>query len=132
MRRQRIQFKPGDRAVARNGHVCKILQIWYEEGIAFAMIRYLDGFNPYPVAGRVAGTEDEPVWEHRVTDGKVVQSGGDYYNPNDWVTEKGLRKVRNEWLGLKEGVVVATYPNQAQADAALRRYDVQSVTPAVR
>ena len=96
MTRQRITFKPGDVAVARDGHQCKILNIWYEEGIAFAMIRYLDGFNPYPVGGRVAGTEDDPVWEHRVTNGKVIRSGGDYWNPNDWITENGLRHVKPE------------------------------------
>ena len=85
------KFKVGDLAIARTGHTVRIVRITREDDVEFAWIVYVDGYLPHDVNGRVCGTVDEPVWEHRIKTGKVVRSGGDYWNPNDWVTEKGLR-----------------------------------------
>lgn len=80
----------GRRAWSSDGHPVEIVRSYFEGEIEFAVIRYLDGHVPYPVGGRVAGTEDEPLWEHRVLDGRVVRKGGDYYNEVDWTIERGL------------------------------------------
>jgi hypothetical protein len=77
-------------AFSRDGHPVKIIRTWTEQGIEFAEVRYLDGHLPHQVNGRLAGTEEAPTWEHRVKDGQVVRSGGDYYNPADWELERGL------------------------------------------
>lgn len=92
MRRQRTHWKPGDEAVARNGHRVRILRMWTEEGTWFAEVKYLDGYAEYDVRGRLGGTEEEPTWEHRCHDGKVLRSGGSYWNDDDWQIERGLRR----------------------------------------
>lgn len=80
-------------ALSRDGHPVAIVGRHTEEGIEFAWVKYLDGHLPGPVGGRVAGTEDDPVWEHRMLDGRVLKPGPgrDYYNDADWTTEKGLQ-----------------------------------------
>lgn len=83
----------GDKVLTRDGHVATVVTVVREDGVDFAWLTYDDGFLPFDVGGRVAGTEDSPIWEHRVKTGKVVRSGGDYWNPDDWVVEKGLREV---------------------------------------
>lgn len=42
-----------------------------------------------------------------------------------------LKEARSkaEWIGWKEGQEVARYPNQAAADLALARYEVESISP---
>lgn len=86
-------FRPGDRALSRDGHPVEIVRITSEEGAEFAWIKYTDGHLPFDVNGRVCGTEEDPVWEHRVIDGLVIPSGGNYWNPEDWVLERGLQPV---------------------------------------
>lgn len=107
-------LKPGDSALDRDGHVCTIVQVVHEDGVDFAWIRYPDGHLPYPdVRGRVAGTEDDPVWEHRVEDGKVVASNADYWNPDAWYVEEGLRPAPDdETTPSKEDEVQTTTPTQ--------------------
>lgn len=83
-------FTPGNLALC-HGHLCRIVRVWKWEDALFAIVHYLDGYQPYPVAGRSGGTEEAPLWESRVVDGSVVRSGGDYYNDADWYTEAGLR-----------------------------------------
>lgn len=84
----------GDKVLTRDGHVATVVTTVREDGVTFAWLTYDDGFMPYhDVGGRVAGTEENPVWEHRVKSGKVVRPGGDYWNREDWVMEKGLREV---------------------------------------
>lgn len=96
-------------ARSRDGHPVQILRTWTEQEIEFAEIRYLDGFMPGPVGGRLAGTEDEPTWEHRVLDGKVIRSGGDYWNDADWIVERGL-VFPDEMRELQaEFIVLATF-----------------------
>lgn len=80
-------------AYSADGHPVAIMGTYTEDGVKFAAIRYLDGHLPGPVGGRLSGTEIRPIWEHRVEDGKVVRQGGDYYNPADWVVERGLQPV---------------------------------------
>lgn len=79
--------------VSDDGHPVEVVRSYFEEGVEFAVVRYLDGFEPGPVGGRVAGTEEDPLWEHRVKDGKVLRSGGNAWNDEDWVVEKGLRRT---------------------------------------
>ena len=93
-------YKPGDRALDRDGRTVVIERVVREDGVDFAWIRYPDGYLPHDVRGRVAGTEDDPIWEHRVLDGKVVGAGGDYWNDADWYVEKGLRPVPEPTLEL--------------------------------
>lgn len=83
----------GDKVLTRDDHVATVVTTVKEDGVLFAWITYDDGFAPFEVSGRVAGTEDSPIWEHRVKTGKVVRSGGDYWNQDEWVQEKGLREV---------------------------------------
>lgn len=92
----KAQFKTGDEALSRDGHPVKILRIYNEGGEHwFAEVEYLDGHMPYPDPnGRVGGTYESPTWEHRLYDGKVLRSGGDYYNDADWILEEGLRPLR--------------------------------------
>lgn len=125
------KFNVGDVALTRDDHPVRIVNIVREDGVDFAWIKYLDGHLPYDVAGRVTGTEDDPIWEHRVKRGDVLRPGGSYYNPADWTTEDGLRPVR--WVGFRDGRVVAGYPSRAAADLALDRREVESVSdsPAV-
>jgi len=92
----RPKFEIGEEALSRDGHRVKILGIHREDDVEFAAIRYLDGHLPYPVGGRVSGSEEEPIWEHRIYDGIVIRSGGDYYNPADWTPEAGLQKIEGE------------------------------------
>lgn len=88
-------FEVGGRALTRDGNLVEIVGFYREDGVTFAAIKYLDGGDArFNVGGRVSGTEDAPIWEHRVRSGKVIRSGGDYYNDADWVVEKGLRKAR--------------------------------------
>jgi hypothetical protein len=77
---------------SRDGHPVEVLRSYFEDGVEFAVVRHLDGHLPGPVGGRLAGTEDDPLWEHRVKDGRVVRSGGDYWNDADWYVEEGLRR----------------------------------------
>jgi hypothetical protein len=80
-------------AYSRDGHPVRIVRTWLEDGVEFAEVKYLDGYAPYPNPnGRLGGTYDDPTWEHRVKDGKVLRSGGDYWNPDDWYVEAGLRE----------------------------------------
>lgn len=82
----------GDYAKSRDGHPVQIMGLHTEGENLFATVRYLDGYQPYPsVGGRAGGTEEDPLWEHRVYDGKVVRPGGDYYNPKHWMIEPGLK-----------------------------------------
>jgi hypothetical protein len=109
MRTQRTHWKVGDVALARNGSAVKILRMWTEEGMWVAEVRYLDGHMPYPdVRGRMGGTEESPTWEHRCHDGKVVRSGGDYWNSADWEVERGLRRIDVEGLAAESRVSVET------------------------
>lgn len=87
------KFKVGDDALARDGHKVRIVGLRSEGGVEFAAIEYLDGYLPYDPAGRLCGSAERPIWEHRVEDGKVVRSGGDYYNEADWIVEEGLRRI---------------------------------------
>lgn len=91
-----MKIKAGDRALDRDGHECVVITVVREDGVDFAWVRYLDGYMPGDVGGRVAGSETDPLWEHRVKTGKVVRAGGDYWNDADWVTERGLRRVKEE------------------------------------
>lgn len=97
--KQQQQPKPGDLAYSRDGHPVQIIRLYTQDENLFALVRYLDGYMPYPsVGGRAGGSEEDPLWEHRVYDGKVVKPGGDYYNPNDWKIEKGLRLADQDQL----------------------------------
>lgn len=89
---------------SRDGHPVEVVRSYYEDGTEFAVIRYLDGFTPGPVGGRVAGTEDAPLWEHRVKDGKVVNSNDDYYYPERWVNEPGLIVVEPSDFGARGAI----------------------------
>jgi hypothetical protein len=89
--KQQAVPKPGDYAKSRDGHPVQIIRLYTEGENLFALIRYLDGYQPYSVGGRAGGTEEDPLWEHRVYDGKVVRPGGDYYNDRDWRIERGLQ-----------------------------------------
>jgi hypothetical protein len=86
-------FSLGSKALSSDGHPVTIVGLYSEDGVEFAEITYDDGFLPGPVGGRLAGTEDAPTWEHRTRDGKVVRSGGDYYNEADWIVERGLQPI---------------------------------------
>ena len=90
-----MKFEIGDLALDRDGRVVRIVNFVREEGVLRALITYPNGDGPAP-GGRVYGTEEEPVFEHRVEDGKVVRAGGNYYRDEDWVVEGGLR-VGGEW-----------------------------------
>lgn len=91
MTKTKTAFKPGDVALSRDGHPLRILRIWSEDGVALAEVKYLDGHAPYPNPnGRLGGTYDDPTWEHKVYDTRVVRTGGDYWNDADWVIEAGL------------------------------------------
>lgn len=97
--KQQAVPKPGDLAYSRDGHPVQIIRLYTQDENLFALVRYLDGYMPYPsVGGRAGGSEEDPLWEHRVYDGKVVKPGGDYYNPNDWKIEKGLRLADQDQL----------------------------------
>lgn len=78
-------------AYDRDGREVQIVGFHTEDGVVFAEIKYPDGYLPHDPAGRLSGTEDDPVWEHRLLDGLVLKSGGDYYSDADWVIERGLR-----------------------------------------
>lgn len=78
-------------AYSRDGHPVKIVNRSTEDGVEFAWVKYLDGHLPYAVGGRVAGTEDDPIWEHRVKDGQVWANNADYGDPSKAIIEKGLR-----------------------------------------
>jgi hypothetical protein len=75
----------------RNGRPVIVHRTEIEDGIEFAIISYPDGYLPHPVGGRAGGTEEKPLWEHRVLDGVVMNPGGDYYRDADWHVERGLR-----------------------------------------
>lgn len=90
------QFKTGDLALDREGRTVKIVNFSHEDGVDFAWVTYPNGDKLDDPNGRVAGTYDEPIWEHRVHDGKVIRSGGDYWNENDWVIEKGLQSLDSD------------------------------------
>lgn len=87
------KFNVGDLALDRVGRVVKIRNLVYEGDVEFAWVTYPNGDGPIVVGGRVSGTEEDPLWEHRVEDGEVVASNADYYNPDAWTTEKGLRPL---------------------------------------
>lgn len=102
-------------AYSRDGHPVKIVRSYFEDGIEFAVIRYLDGHEPGPVGGRVAGTEEEPLWEHRVKDGRVVKSGGDYWNDEDWTVERGLQPVPHTRKLVAELELLTMYDSMREA-----------------
>lgn len=87
-------MKYGERGIYfdRDGREVIVHAIYNEgDGNDFARISYPDGYLPHPVSGRAFGTEDDPHWEHRLFDGLVLKSGGDYYSDTDWEVERGLR-----------------------------------------
>ena len=92
-RSSRFSVRSGDEVLTRDDHPARVVRVVREEGVDFAWITYLDGHLPGPVGGRVAGTEDAPIWEHRVRSGRVLRSGGDYYRDADWIIERGLRPL---------------------------------------
>jgi hypothetical protein len=75
-----------------DGHPVKVISTWWEDEVEFALIRYMDDYVPYGIENGYVMLDESGVrlWEHRVKTGLVVKSGGDYYNPNDWVEEEGL------------------------------------------
>lgn len=75
----------------RNGRPVIVHGTYTEGEIEFATISYPDGYLPHPVGGRSGGTEENPLWEHRVLDGLVLKPGGDYYSNDYWIVERGLR-----------------------------------------
>lgn len=105
--------KPGAKLL-HHGHPVTVVRTYSEPGyftrarVWFAEVRYDDGFIPGPVGGRVDGTEDDPTWEARVNDGRVVRAGGSIDNPDDIIIEKGLRP-RNDHP--KEGTTMAGKPD---------------------
>lgn len=91
-----LSLTAGAKVLTRDDHVATVVRTSHEDGVTFAWITYDDGFMPGGYDGRVTQLADgTPVWEHRVETGKVVRSGGDYYNPADWIEERGLRPVPN-------------------------------------
>jgi hypothetical protein len=72
-------------ALSRDGHPVEVLYTYTEGDVEFAAVRYLDGHLPYDVGGRLAGTEDDPIWEHCVHDRETWTRW-----PGDGGTEKGL------------------------------------------
>jgi hypothetical protein len=91
-------FLAGEVCLSRDGRPVRIDRFSLEDGVMFAWVRYLDGHLPGPVGGRVSGTEEDPLWEHRVHDGKVIRPGGSYWVDGDWILEEGLRGIPRSGL----------------------------------
>lgn len=78
----------------RDDNLVEVVRTWVEDEVLFAEIRYPGGEDlGRDPGGRIGGTVRFPTWEHRVEDGEVLRAGGSYYNPDDWVVEKGLRPL---------------------------------------
>jgi hypothetical protein len=105
------KIQAGDRVITRDNALAKVVYTWREEGVEFAAIAYEDRRK----LGLGALNPEAGLDEHRVKTGKVVRSGGDYYNPEDWVPEQGLRRATPH--NLRRAGLDATEPTEAPTEA---------------